>query len=234
MTSPDEVIAAKLEEISAALSAAEEREPEDGYEAARARALGLLSRLGIDRAMLAMTGQVPDKVTTQRVSCFDPQGKERRLMLALCAEAMGVRAVLWKKSVRVGGHACAVAMLTGFSSDISRCVLLYDSLLRQLAAEMSRVPRAPGETPGKYRRSLTLRFAEASAGAVRASEQRIRLAATRASAAGRGSVPPGLAAALREREQAVSAELSRLYPDLGKDRRPRAGEVTGYTDGGEE
>jgi hypothetical protein len=195
MTDADEVIAAKTAAIRQALRSGD-----------RQRGLMLLAALGIDRAMLAACGRKADPLAQRDVPVLDPQGRERREMLARLAEALGCRALLHAKSVRVPGeggqsHAAAVVTLAGHESDIARSLLLFEELLPVMRAEMRGTPR-DGMTRGRHARSFTLAWGpEAAADAARA-EAAMRKSATAQSAAGKA--PAGMAVLLRNRAAAVA------------------------------
>jgi len=179
-----------------------------------AKAVELMSRYGIDAALLAAARPGRDEIGARRVGMDDPYSAGKARLLAWTAAAMRCRSVLHAAQ---GGRVEAVTVF-GYASDRERVELLYTSLLLQATGQLARLrPPGVGESVAAYRRSWLHGFADEV-------HRRLSAAATRAQAGAaerhRGSLDgPAVALVLADRRDQVDQAYAQAFPRLGRARR---------------
>ena len=151
-TPPEE---SKLALIRKLLAQAEDRSASPAEaEAFTGRATDLMARYGVDQAMLAATGDVPDTIGEQIVWITNPYGQRKRDLLGQIAIACGCRI-----AYRSSGRGRIRVQLIGFPADRERTEMLFTSLLIQQARELARTPVPPGEGPVAFRNAWMYGYA---------------------------------------------------------------------------
>ncbi len=210
-----------LERVRKLLAMAED----DGVTQAEAeafteKAVELMARYGIDRALLAAARPDTDKPADRVIDVPRPWADVRSHLLAGLAGAMRCQCVLLRTTT---GHKVHVF---GYSSDLERVEMLYTSLLIQMAHGLARVP-VPATTRSirAWRRSWLLGYTSAVIARVRAAEER---AASDAGTARTGG-GPSTALVLADRSLVVRRQCEQTYPNLRKLRITYSG--NGYSSG---
>jgi hypothetical protein len=127
----------KLNRVRGLLDTAESLVKQGNHEAAesyRNKAIDLMTRYGIDRAMAdaARNTGAPEKPEQIRIDIPDPYSRDKGGLLHHVARGLGA------KSIRITGKA-KYCHVIGFKSDLERVELLYTSLLLQAFGEMAKV-----------------------------------------------------------------------------------------------
>jgi hypothetical protein len=204
-----------LRRIRGLLAKAESSEFPDEAEALTAKAQELMSRHAVDIALLdAGTGTPAGAgVGTRRVHVEDPYVSAKTQLLGAVADANGVRLV-WYQSL-------GIANLVGSPSDLDAVELLFTSLLLQVSQALAAAERQAGRRSASrsFRRAFLLGYAHRVGERLLAARQR----ATAEAAAERGV---DLLPVLRNRQEAVDAVFTELFP------RVRSSRSRGSVDGG--
>lgn len=189
---------------------------EEAAETYNERAAELISKHGIDDAMLAASDGRSDPIESRTVDIDKPYATDKSTLLAAVGNELGVRVVAQRY-----GRTIVSCILFGHRSDIERVELLYTSLLLQVASQIGRVrpDHWSRDDTAAYRRTWLYGF-------TRAVMQRLQRT-QRQAATERGT---GTELVLRDRSAAVDEAFETEYGDLGKPRKRRLS-GTGMRDG---
>jgi hypothetical protein len=196
-----------LRRIRGLLAKAESSEFPDEAEALTAKAQELMSRHAVDAALLdANSGtSAPASVGTRRVHVDDPYVRAKTQPLGAVADANGVRLVWYQ---RLG-----IANLVGTAPDLDAVELLFTSLLLQVSLALASAERQAGRRSASrsFRRAFLLGYAHRVGERLLAARER----ATADAAAERGV---DLLPVLRNRQEAVDAAFTELFPRVRSSR----------------
>lgn len=192
-------------------------------EAFTAKATELMAKYGIDRALLAATGQIDDKPGDRIIHVSDPYALDKRQLLAQIGMALGCQAVLKRLGRSYSVH------LFGYGADLERVDMLFTSLLLQAVNGMAQTPTPYGESTAAFRRTWLIGFTETVAERIKQAEARAAQAATNEQQR-TGSTGPSVALVLADRSAFVERAMQEAYPKLGKGR-VRTLSGSGYGDG---
>ena len=195
-------------------------------QALTAKAAELMARYGIDRALLAATGQVEDKPGDRRITMDNPWKRVKAHLLCGLGAAMRCQAVLL--TTRTG----MIVHLFGYESDLERLDVLYTSILVQMSHGLAVEVVPDRASPKAWRRSWLLGFTSAVIGRVKAAE----LAAVAGAQAGHHDAPgatgnPSAALVLADRSLVIKNAAKAEYPVTRSARLTYSG--TGYGAGHE-
>ena len=173
-------------------------------EAFNVKAMELMAKYGVDRALLAVADPGSDVIGDRVIELVAPYALDKTALLAGIADTMRCRSV--RRTSRVGDRKSFAMHMFGFESDLDRVELLFTSVLVQASQALAaqRVPAA--ESLAAYRRSWLAGFTHAIVLRLRAAEER---------AAGDASdVPDGrsVALVLADRSGIVQQRLAEAYP----------------------
>jgi hypothetical protein len=208
----------KLDTIRKLLAKAERAGTPEEAQTYTEKAVELMARHGIDAALLAASGDVPDEIGATRITVSDPYSAGKARLLGWTAAALRCRAVLHQAS---GGRVAAVTVF-GFASDREQVEVLFTSLLLQATSQLTRIrpearPRRwQQENVAAYRRSWLHGFAVSVHRRLRATQARVTEEATSAPETGTGT-----ALVLADRSDRVDTAYAEAFPTLGKGKRPR-------------
>lgn len=196
-------------------------------EALTAKAGELIAKYGIDRALLAAAGDVPE-VPGDRVVVLDPPyALDKSGLLGKVAETLRCRAVLRTRHPPPHYRKQYSVHLFGFASDLERAELLYTSLLVQAANALAKTPVPEWEAPAAFRRSWLAGFTYAIVARLREAEHRAEQRAAPEDAGGRS-----VALVLADRSAEVDRRVGEAYPLL-RTSSPRRLSGSGFADGHE-
>ena len=116
----------KLEVIRKLLAKAERAATPEEAAAYNAKAAELMARHGVDEALLAATGEKPDRLGERCVVLSDPYPVGKAQVASWIGRALGCSAVRHLGVRR--GHVRAVTLF-GFESDLRRSEVLFTSLM---------------------------------------------------------------------------------------------------------
>jgi hypothetical protein len=173
-------------------------------EALTAKAAELMTRYGIDRALLAAARPETDHPADRVITVPNPWGRVQAHLLCGLASAMRCQCI-----ILTGAAPGTRIHVFGYASDIERAGVLYTSVLVQMwqGLAAAKVP-AWARSPRAWRRSWLLGFATAVIVRVRAAEQHATTTAT-APRAGSGT---GAALVPADRTQVIGRAVKRAYP----------------------
>jgi Protein of unknown function (DUF2786) len=187
-------------------------------QALTAKAAELMARYGIDRALLAASGQVEDKPGSRMVDLDNPWKRVKAHLLCGLGGAMRCQAILLTTRTGLRVH------MFGYDSDIERTDVLYTSVLIQMSHGLA-VQVVPGDaSPRAWRRSWLLGYGAAVIGRVRDREA----AAAAASGERHEASTSGQSTALvlADRSLVIKGAVQREYPVTRQARTTYSG--TGY------
>jgi Protein of unknown function (DUF2786) len=202
----------KLEVIRKLLAKAEGAATAEEATAYNEKAAAMMARHGVNAALLAATGEKPDRIGERRIAMTDPYSMEKSMLASWIGSALGCR------SVRHSGYGRSVSAITlhGYESDIGRTEVLYTSLLLQATRQVvvQRPPSWSDEATAAYRRTWLVGFA---------TEVNRRLSAAEQTAAEEhDAVParegPSAALVVADRRSTVDRAFEDRYPKLKKAR----------------
>ncbi|MFJ9158706.1 DUF2786 domain-containing protein [Streptomyces griseoviridis] len=218
----------KLAQIRAMLAKAEDpaATPEE-RKAYNAKALALMSKFGIERAMLAEKEPDSDKVDDRAITIEGSYALERRILLNEIARSLGAK-VVYNPMRKVNGKKSYRVHLFAYASDLDRIEMLFASLsLQATNGLVDARPWVPGESVAAYRRSWLRGFTTEVGGRLRGAEKQAQTdAEEERTGAGRS-----VALVLADRKSIVEAAQVRAYPKLGKAKQLPKLTGTGQRDG---
>jgi hypothetical protein len=198
-----------LARIRALLAKAESTDFPEEAEALSAKAQSLMARHTIDAAVLGQrSGTAVTSVLARRMHLEDPHVEAKAAVVQAVGSANGVRVVLHP--------ALGMATLVGAADDLDLVELLVTSLLVQAGRAMTVAAGTGGARARStaYRRGFLYSFAQRIG-------ERLESARDEATAEAAGTYGTALVPVLAERERAVDAAVSELFPHL----RRRGGRV---------
>lgn len=222
MTDESTIPANTLRRVRGLLNKAENAGTEGEAEVYNARAQELISRYGIEAAMLD-AGRDPRErpdVERKRIIVKAPYSRDKIGLLAAIATRMGCRVVV------VGGYGGGdreLAELWGFPADVLRVELVYTSLLMQATNRVVHVRPSGYENVGAYRRAWWVGFTAAINRRIKAQEEQATAAAEatrRTEERDRRGALISVALVLVGRADLVESAVKAAYPDM-KDPRKR-------------
>jgi hypothetical protein len=188
-----------------------------------ARAMALMAKYGVERALLADAGQAADAVDVSEVELRAPYKVEKGLLLNVIAMALRCRVVTSRRFCEESGRYYQLAKVLGFESDRERVTLLFASLMVQMFGALGRTPVPWGVAVVTFRKSFchgyTVRIRE-----------RLAAAERRAAQEAEGSPARSAEVVLRDREQRVEARFAELFPAARRGR-PYRRSTQGARDG---
>jgi hypothetical protein len=225
MTEPDN---AQLARIRALLAKAEDdAATTQEAEAYTAKAVELMAKYGVDRAMLAVDDPASDVPGDRVITITGSYAKDKQHLASQIAMALGCKTVL-RTRYQFGEKVLSVHLF-GFGADLDRAEMLFTSLLIQSARELSENPTPWGENTAAYRRSWLAGYTAMVASRLHQAERRAQHAAETTTAA-TGPSGRSVALVLADRSALVQARVAEAYPKLGK-ARERQLSGSGYHDG---
>ncbi|WP_434589966.1 DUF2786 domain-containing protein [Streptomyces sp. A5-4] len=136
-----------------------------------AKAADLMSKYGIERAMLAEIRPDTDKLSDRVVIEKGSYLLDRVNLLMSITEALGGRAVRWRIYDRETGKYVQRVKLYGYESMLDRVEMLYTSLLLQAFNGMKQGRPQPGESTTAYRKTWLSGFRATVNARLRQAEQ---------------------------------------------------------------
>lgn len=173
------------------------------------KAAEMIARYGIDRAMLAATGQQTDTVADRIIDVPAPFARDKADLLTGIAQVLRCEVV--NKTRRRDGRTTIHRHLFGMASDLDRVDVLYTSLLVQAAHGMAVAEIPSWENPAAYKRSWLAGFTDAVVLRLYDAEQRAEENVDQATTGG-----PSVALVLADRSTLVKSALEETYPKLPK------------------
>jgi hypothetical protein len=193
----------KLQMIRALLAKAEATTYPAERDAFNAKANELISKYGIEKALLNANKVVRDTVSVREMWVEAPYAKDKATMVNNVYEALGCKAI---QVTRVTPDKRIKLKVYGYDSDLDRAEILYTSLLIQALRGMATVPSAGHQrTTAANRRTWMLGFT----GEV---SRRIREAEARAAATVEPTPGVSTALVLRDRSAAVQDAFTTDHP----------------------
>lgn len=180
-------------------------------EAFTAKAAALMTRYGIDAAVVAARAPVAEKVTSTRVDFDDPYSREKVNLLSTVARHSRCR-VVWSGGSRTASH----ATVFGFPADLEQAEVLYTSLLLQATTGLlaAAVPR--GHHVAAYRRSWLAGFTSGIAERLREVHRRAEEEAQRRHESTAAGSARSVALVLADRSTQVDAAMREAFPMLAE------------------
>lgn len=195
-----------LNRVRALLAKAEATTYPEEAEAFTAKAAELVSRYGIDEAMLAAAGHSTDRIDRTRIAIGNPYSAEKALLLGSIAAVYRCRCLTYGTPRNV--KHCIVF---GYGVDRERAELLYTSLYLQATTQAQHQwPAYSHMSVNLYRRSWWYGFAAAVQDRLTEIEERTQRDTDNQAEAG----APGTAVVLADRRDIVAREFENAYPDL--------------------
>lgn len=191
-----------LARIRALLAKAESTDFPEEAEALTAKAQSLMARHAIDAAVLGRRSGAPaTAVRARRMHLDDPHVEAKAAVAQAVGSANGVRVVLHP--------ALGLATLVGAADDLDLVELMVTSLLVQAGRAMAVAAGTGGARTRStaYRRGFLYAFAQRIG-------ERLTAACDRATAEATATYGASLVPVLAERERAVDAAVSELFPRL--------------------
>ncbi|MFI2673882.1 DUF2786 domain-containing protein [Streptomyces albidoflavus] len=150
-----------LAKIRAILAKAEDRAatPEEA-ETYFAKAAALMSKYGVERAMLAEVDPSTDKPSTRTITVKGSYLLDRVQLLNSITNALGGQAVRWRAYDGESGKYVQRVELHAYESTLDRVEMLYTSLLLQVFNGMRQSRPAWGESTTAYRKSWLAGFSQ--------------------------------------------------------------------------
>lgn len=214
----------KLETIRALLTKAERTDNEAERDAYNAKAMQLMSKYGIEQAMIETKHETRETPTTRTWKIVAPYVTDKRVLLACIGEALGlpnycVRFFDYQETRKYAWY----VTLTGFASDLERADVLWTSLLVQMATGLASARVPWDEEPKTYRKSWMFAFAVMVGRRLRDAEQRAAGDAERET--------PGTDLVLVDRRQQVKAAFDAEHGKTRSLRRALPSSQAGRRDG---
>lgn len=208
------------EKIRALLAKAESTDADAEAEAFTAKAQQLIARHSLNEALLAQSEPVGREPEAIRVLIERPYESSKSELLAQIAHANHCRAVHWPE----GGF----TTLIGDAGDLRSVELLYNSLLIQATAAMTRA----GSRTDEYGRPRTRSFRQSflASFAFRIGE-RLRESAEDTAREMSEETGTDLVPVMRERDEQVAARTNALFPRLKSGRSLRIADYDGHLAG---
>lgn len=179
-----------------------------------AKATELMAKYGIDRAMLAATGQIDDRPGDRIIGVDDPYAIDKQNLLSHIGMALGCRTVLKRRGRNYSVH------LFGYGADLERVDMLFTSLLLQAVNGMAQAEPEPWESTTAFRKSWLAGFSATVYRRIREAEERAKQdATTEQQQSGTGG--PSVALVLADRSTLVERAYAEAYPKIGKARKRR-------------
>ncbi|MDV5145501.1 DUF2786 domain-containing protein [Streptomyces sp. SBC-4] len=214
----------KLATIKALLAKAEDpATPEAEADLARARAMQMMAKYGVDEALLSDGEPSRDTITDRYVDVANPWSMSRARLMYHVAEAVGCEAI---HMGAVGTKGERRVHVVGYESDIQRAEILYASLVIQMLGSLSAQVVPYGVRSARaWRNSWQLGFINRVIERLTESEKAARAAAgEETSATGRSG-----ALVLADRSAQVVSAFRKAHPNVRSVRASSSG--GGYGDG---
>lgn len=205
-----------LDRVRALLTQAEHpNTTEAEAEAFTAKAAALMTKYGIDTAMVADRDTAKaESVTTLRIKVAAPFAREKGSLLSWIACASRCEAVLNKT-----GRTVETVTLFGFPTDLERVQVLYTSLLLQGTRDAVRAQVPYYENAAAWRRTWWLGFASAVSARLEAAEKRAQATAEGERQVNNSGGSRSVALVLADRSTQVEAAVATAFPRLKKSRK---------------
>ncbi|WP_236246490.1 DUF2786 domain-containing protein [Streptomyces sp. CC210A] len=200
-----------LAKIRAILAKAEDpaASPEEA-QAYFAKAAALMSKYGIERAVLAEKAPDTDQPAQRVLYIKGSYLLDRTFLLGSIVKALGGQSVRWRVYDRESGKYVQKFKMYGYESMLDRAEMLYTSLLLQAFNGMKKGRPQPGESTTAYRKAWLTGFRHA---VKRRLEQAEQAAVEEADLAlPRGSASTSLV--LAQREDTIRAIFTANHPKL--------------------
>ncbi|WP_179500042.1 DUF2786 domain-containing protein [Streptomyces sp. WZ.A104] len=148
-----------LAKIRAILAKAEDpaASPEEA-QAYFAKAADLMSKYGIERAMLAEKAPETDKPAQRVLYIKGTYLLDRTFLLGSIVKALGGQSIRWRVYDRESGKYVQKFKMYGYESMLERAEMLYTSLLLQAFNGMKQGRPQPGESTTSYRKAWLTGF----------------------------------------------------------------------------
>lgn len=218
---------AKLETIRNILTKAEDpaATPAEA-EAFTELAAKLMAKYGIEEAMLAAARpETKGTPESRRIVCQAPYAMEKRGLIHVLCEAMGLRSI---RMIGSGTKGTQLVYVYGFSGDLDRMEMLYTSLLLQQPAAMRAAEHTKPywEDVKAWRRSFLSGYASGVGVIVRRAEREAKAEAEWAPA---NSTPgtPSVALVVANRKAEVDRAYKLAHPSSRSSSRNLSGSGTG-------
>lgn len=215
----------KLNTVRKLLNKAEHAATAHEAEAFTAKATELMLRYAIDEAMLGAKQESTDTLGSLRIE-VSGYAKAKGTLLAVLGETFGCKVVQIRT---VGERGRAVYIVYGWETDLASVQTLFASLSIQSEREREREWAAVRHT-GVHGRSFTTSFLVGFAHEV---HRRLQAQRTRTVEEAESSSCPGVALALFDRSQAVSAHVRQQHGKLRKGTGSSVSSRAGYYGGKE-
>jgi hypothetical protein len=229
MSQPSTAMDQQLSRIRALLAKAEDdaATPAEA-EAYTAKAVELMAKYGVDRAMLADSDPTSDVPGDRVITMTGSYALDKQHLCSQVAMALGCKTVLRKRYP--SGVKTLSVHLFGYGADLERAEMLFTSLLLQSANALA-AERVPfGHNAAAYRRSWLAGYTATVANRLHSAEQRARRAADATQGHAGAQAGRSFDLVLVDRAAVVQSRLAEAYPKLGKSR-PRQLSGDGYSNG---
>jgi hypothetical protein len=206
--------------IRALLAKAESTDSDAEAEAFTAKAQQLIARHSINEALLARAGHGKREPEAVRVVIERPYERPKSELLAQIADANHCRPVHWPS----GGF----TTLIGDRDDLRSVELLYNSLLVQATAAMTRADSVAAKAGTSQTRSFRQSFLASFAWRI---GERLRESAADTEREVSEETGTDLVPVMRQRDERVDARVSELFPRLTAGRSTRITNYEGHVAG---
>ena len=193
----------ELDRARKLLAKAEATDSADEAAALTERAMELVAKYGIDKALLNVTADKKQTATSRIILILNPFPVGKRLLLTRIADAFNCQAIISVNGQNNNG--ITEMTVIGFPSDIDNADFLYTTLLLHCTNE-SEVQRMLGNTTRGFHTDLWKSYA-------RRIGERLKEINTTVVAAYEAS-SPGTALVLSDRSVEVKRLTTKLFPDL--------------------
>lgn len=198
MTAPETASERSMRVIRGLLTQAEdEGATAEERETFLAKATEMMAKYGVDRAVLAATGEERDEIGATVIWAEAPYARRKLELLNNVAVALRCRTAFRRVGVRVR------AQVFGFASDRERVEVLYTSLLIQQARELAVTEGPVWESARAYRSSWLHGYAVRIHFRLHAAERRAADRHQQDMASGSRPAGPSTALVLADRKQQV-------------------------------
>jgi hypothetical protein len=208
------------EKIRALLAKAESTDSDAEAEAFTEKAQQLIARHSLNEALLARTGQGKREPEALRVVVERPYEQPKSELLAQIANANHCRPVYWP----AGGF----TTLIGDRDDLRSVELLFNSLLVQATAAMTRADSAAAKAGTSQTRSFRQSFLASFAWRI---GERLRESAADTEREVSEETGTDLVPVMRQRDERVDAKTGELFPRLTAGRSTRITNYEGHVAG---
>jgi hypothetical protein len=197
-------------------------------EAYTAKAVELMAKYGVDRALLAESDPTSDVPDDRIITMSGNYAKDKQNLCSQIALALGCKSVL--RTRYPNGVKTLSVHLFGYGADLDRAEMLFTSLLVQSAQALAAERTPYGQNVAAYRRSWLAGYTDQVARRLQAAEKSAQRTAASSTADDAQASGRSMALVLADRSAVVAARVAEVYPKLGKGR-PRQLSGDGYYHG---